>query len=83
MKDCDFNPETLPDLLAVYYKRLFPYGPYYRWLSYGNGRYFFYAVQSVVFIFCETFQGFGGTYCLQLQGRSNQQEAPRLAMVFS
>lgn len=38
MKDCDFNPEILPDLLAVYYKRLFPYGPYYRWLSYGNVR---------------------------------------------
>jgi hypothetical protein len=50
MKDCDFNPETLPDLLAVYYKRLFPYGPYYRWLSYGNGRYF-YAFQTYAFIF--------------------------------
>jgi hypothetical protein len=51
MKDSDFNPETLPDLLAVYYKRLFPYGPYYRWLSYGNGRYFLHAVQTVVFTF--------------------------------
>lgn len=36
MTDCDFNPESLPELLPVYYKRLFPYGPYYRWLSYGN-----------------------------------------------
>ncbi|XP_069689250.1 DNA primase small subunit isoform X1 [Periplaneta americana] len=34
---CDeFNPDSLPDLLPLYYKRLFPYGPYYRWLSYGN-----------------------------------------------
>jgi hypothetical protein len=38
MTDCVFNPECLPELLPVYYKRLFPYGPYYRWLSYGNGR---------------------------------------------
>ncbi|PSN51875.1 DNA primase small subunit [Blattella germanica] len=38
MADREFSPESLPDLLPVYYKRLFPYGPYYRWLSYGNVR---------------------------------------------
>ncbi|KAJ8879965.1 hypothetical protein PR048_020586 [Dryococelus australis] len=29
-------PEVLPDLLPIYYKRLFPFGPFCRWLSYGN-----------------------------------------------
>ena len=33
----EYDPASLPDLLPVYYKRLFPYGPYYRWLSYGGG----------------------------------------------
>ncbi|XP_034241766.1 DNA primase small subunit [Thrips palmi] len=32
----EFNPDSLPDLLPLYYKRLFPYGPFYRWISYGN-----------------------------------------------
>lgn len=31
-----FSTEQLPELLKVYYKRLFPYEPYYRWLSYGS-----------------------------------------------
>ncbi|KAK9498378.1 hypothetical protein O3M35_003024 [Rhynocoris fuscipes] len=31
-----FSTEQLPELLSFYYKRLFPYGPYYRWLSYDN-----------------------------------------------
>ncbi|XP_042885532.1 DNA primase small subunit-like [Penaeus japonicus] len=31
-----FDPDMLPDLLPIYYKRLFPYNQYYRWLSYGN-----------------------------------------------
>ncbi|XP_014251211.1 DNA primase small subunit [Cimex lectularius] len=30
-----FSSDQLPELLSVFYKRLFPYGPYYRWLSYG------------------------------------------------
>ncbi|XP_075221184.1 DNA primase small subunit [Lycorma delicatula] len=32
----DFDPAQLPDMLPLYYKRLFPFGPFYRWLSYGN-----------------------------------------------
>lgn len=32
-----YDPEILPDLLPLYYKRLFPHLPFYRWLSYGNG----------------------------------------------
>ncbi|XP_005112753.1 DNA primase small subunit [Aplysia californica] len=31
-----YDPNVLPDLLPLYYKRLFPYGPYYRWLNYGG-----------------------------------------------
>ncbi|CAH1402337.1 unnamed protein product [Nezara viridula] len=31
-----FSVEQLPELLAVYYKRLFPYELYHRWLSYGQ-----------------------------------------------
>ena len=32
-----YSQDELPDLLPVYYKRLFPYGLYYRWLNYGGG----------------------------------------------
>ncbi|RXG60656.1 DNA primase small subunit, partial [Armadillidium vulgare] len=31
-----FEVHLLPDLLPVYYGRLFPYEQYYKWLSYGN-----------------------------------------------
>lgn len=34
----DYKAEHLPDLLPVYYKRLFPYKMFYKWLSYGNGK---------------------------------------------
>lgn len=30
-----YDPECLPDMLPVYYRRLFPHKPFYRWLSYG------------------------------------------------
>ncbi|XP_071943407.1 DNA primase small subunit-like [Antedon mediterranea] len=30
-----YSSDDLPELLAIYYRRLFPFGPYYRWLSYG------------------------------------------------
>ncbi|KAG5892628.1 hypothetical protein JTB14_019716 [Gonioctena quinquepunctata] len=36
MSNSAFNEETLPDLLPLYYKRLFPHLQFYRWLSYGN-----------------------------------------------
>lgn len=32
-----FNPAELPELLKLYYRRLFPYAQYYRWLNYGGG----------------------------------------------
>lgn len=32
----NYDAASLPDLLPIYYKRLFPYGPYFRWLNYGG-----------------------------------------------
>ncbi|KAL3854333.1 hypothetical protein ACJMK2_013607 [Sinanodonta woodiana] len=31
-----YDASSLPDLLPIYYKRLFPYSPYYRWINYGG-----------------------------------------------
>lgn len=31
-----FDPDTLQDMLPLYYKRLFPHKQFYRWLSYNN-----------------------------------------------
>ncbi|XP_054043185.1 DNA primase small subunit isoform X5 [Rissa tridactyla] len=31
-----FEPAALPELLPVFYRRLFPHGPYGRWLGYGG-----------------------------------------------
>lgn len=31
-----YSPDELPEYLPVYYKRLFPYGLYFRWLNYGG-----------------------------------------------
>ncbi|KAJ9595456.1 hypothetical protein L9F63_013367 [Diploptera punctata] len=36
MSENKFDTGSLPDFLPLYYQRLFPFGPYYRWLSYGN-----------------------------------------------
>lgn len=30
-----YDPTALPDMLPVYYKRVFPHKAFYRWLSYG------------------------------------------------
>lgn len=32
----DYDPSELPELLKDYYKRLFPYNHFYRWLNYGH-----------------------------------------------
>ncbi|KAF4078234.1 hypothetical protein AMELA_G00196980 [Ameiurus melas] len=36
MPTSDYDAACLPDLLPLYYRRLFPYSQYYRWLSYGG-----------------------------------------------
>lgn len=35
-KQNSYDPASLPDLLPIYYKKLFPYNPYFRWLNYGG-----------------------------------------------
>ncbi|XP_075121808.1 DNA primase small subunit [Leptodactylus fuscus] len=32
----EYDPASLPDLLPLYYRRLFPFYQYYRWLNYGG-----------------------------------------------
>lgn len=36
MPALDYDPASLPDLLPLYYRRLFPFAQYYRWLNYGG-----------------------------------------------
>jgi len=36
MSDKEFVPEMYKDLLPIYYKQLFPYSSYFKWLSYGG-----------------------------------------------
>lgn len=36
MPTSDYDPASLPDLLPLYYRRLFPFAQYYRWLNYGG-----------------------------------------------
>uniref|UniRef100_A0A673MAA7 DNA primase n=1 Tax=Sinocyclocheilus rhinocerous TaxID=307959 RepID=A0A673MAA7_9TELE len=36
MSTSDYDPACLPDLLPIYYRRLFPFSQYYRWLRYGG-----------------------------------------------
>ncbi|KAG8452483.1 hypothetical protein GDO86_004321, partial [Hymenochirus boettgeri] len=34
-----YDPASLPDLLPLYYRRLFPFYQYFRWLNYGGGEF--------------------------------------------
>lgn len=36
MPTSDYDPACLPDILPLYYRRLFPFAQYYRWLNYGG-----------------------------------------------
>lgn len=36
MPTSDYDPASLPDLLPLYYRRLFPFAQYHRWLNYGG-----------------------------------------------
>ncbi|XP_051947021.1 DNA primase small subunit-like [Xyrauchen texanus] len=36
MPTSDYDAACLPDLLPLYYRRIFPFPQYYRWLSYGG-----------------------------------------------
>lgn len=35
------SDDQFPDYLNVYYKKLFPYSQFHKWLSYGNRKFFF------------------------------------------
>lgn len=39
MPSSDYDSASLPDLLPLYYRRLFPFSQYYRWLNYGGCKY--------------------------------------------
>lgn len=34
----EYNDQDLRDMLPIYYKRLFPHEPFYRWISYGQSK---------------------------------------------
>ncbi|KAK5863856.1 hypothetical protein PBY51_000853 [Eleginops maclovinus] len=36
MPSSDYDSACLPDILPLYYRRLFPFSQYYRWLNYGG-----------------------------------------------
>lgn len=36
----EFDAKSLQDMLKIYYVRLFPHKPFYRWLSYNLCEYF-------------------------------------------
>ncbi|XP_068606671.1 DNA primase small subunit [Brachionichthys hirsutus] len=38
MPSSGYDSACLPDLLPLYYRRLFPFAQYYRWLNYGGGQ---------------------------------------------
>ena len=35
MTEIKYDASQFPEYLQIYYKRLFPFGPYYKWLTYG------------------------------------------------
>lgn len=39
-----FDTSVYPDLLPIYYKRLFPFSLYHKWLRYDNGWTFYYII---------------------------------------
>jgi len=49
MAAIEYDASQFPDYLQIYYKRLFPYGPYYKWLTYGLAPQKYFAVREFSF----------------------------------
>lgn len=60
VKQEDFKPDTLQDMLPIYYKRLFPHKQFYRWLSYNLCKifvFFLFAPKIIFFLFSSAEDG--------------------------
>lgn len=44
----EYNQDELQYLLPIYYKRIFPHKPFYRWLSYGLCKFAYNTFESLV-----------------------------------
>jgi len=49
MTDIKYDAAQFPEYLQIYYKRLFPYGPYYKWLTYGLSPQRYFALREFSF----------------------------------
>jgi len=49
MTEIKYDSSQFPEYLQIYYKRLFPYGPYYKWLTYGLAPQRYYALREFSF----------------------------------
>jgi len=49
MTEINYDASQFPEYLQIYYKRLFPFGPYYKWLTYGLAPQRYFAMREFSF----------------------------------